>query len=135
MCREIRKYIDVQFVCQQTSLTYQISSLCDGDSLTLSCIKSEDRIVIFDGSFMIPENGLVNCPERSSFHFLKDAKATLRKSCDKTYVTTALFKKCHGREKCDVKANPQQLNAPKCKYLNALLSVKHACMNKVSDVI
>ena len=40
---------------------------------------------------------------------------------------------CHGSETCEISADPEALNAPKCNKLHVALKVAYACMTKVRE--
>jgi len=132
-CPGIRKYIEVVYKCHPTKFSQR--NICGGTSLDISCDNPDHGIAILSGKFHHVGSGPVYCPIRQDFinsarQFSEEETAASIKECERSKVTQKLIKMCHGSETCEISADPEALNAPKCNKLHVALKVAYACMTK-----
>ena len=63
----------------------------------------------------------------------EEAAVTI-KQCEASRVTPALIELCHGRDSCEVRAEPVSLGAPRCDKLHVALKITFTCMDQVGSL-
>ena len=104
--------------------------MCKGKQLHLACDQLEERLVIMSSSFVSAATSPIYCyldhrnfpvnayPEKN--YFQDPEKLSDIRRCEKTPVTQAIVKVCHGQKACNVTVDAQQIGAKDCKDLNVL---------------
>ena len=106
--------------------------ICKGKQQTLEC-GSHAKIAIMSSFFMSTELDTMFCPLRTEIKPEKDDSTPMTsegnmRECERSEVTHAISRDCHGHNRCRISAEPSQLGANDCNSKHVLLNITFACI-------
>ena len=106
--------------------------ICKGKQQTLEC-GSHAKIAILSSFFMSAGLDTMFCPLRTEIKPENDDSTEMTSEgdigeCERSEVTHAISRDCHGHDRCRISAEPSQLGATDCNSKHVLLNITFACI-------
>ena len=107
--------------------------MCKYDPVQLSCSKSFERILILSSFFSPAATAPIYCPLSHDYHDKEHAQDVSAfqdiNQCTETPVTTSFLSACHGQKRCNLSADPAELQASVCSDHFVYLKTVFACVD------
>ncbi|KAM4695648.1 protein eva-1 homolog C-like [Rhinophrynus dorsalis] len=116
-CPNTYKYLLVSYKCKPDN--YRVRSICENEHLNLTC-KNNSLLSIYSASFGRTLTGNLECDmeNRTRLEYECSAQTALRK----------VFRRCHRRHNCSIKADTRTFGDPCFPGVMKYLSVSYTCV-------